>query len=535
MTLISTMLLAQYNPGALDFNYPRANFQTGVDYTGTDADTNGYLDYDEIVLQSGAPSGANFHLYDELTKGKPILIDFYTPSCAWCRTWSPIIDSLWREHGPNGDYLIDVVGVCGYEDGYYPGFEGLYYFWESVVYNDFYPLISSFPENAQVSDATGEAGVFSKEPYNITGHPAYVLVCPDRTWRFISNWDAEHSGQSYTGGEETLSDSIMAAAAGCNPLATETNDALIYNYVSPNKLICQEDITPVIQLQSKGASVLTSVDIVESINGNDVSTYHWSGSLNQYDITNVSLNTISLSSGDNNVSFRLENPNGTNDENTSNDTISRILTLSADPSQVTVTFDFDYVSNNDFSWRIQDSTHQVIFEKSFDASYSYGDDDVQEVCLNNNECYDFIFVSNSGYGINALPSEESLIVKADDGTELVHLDKSNAEGSNSGNQLVIITNFCNGTVGINKVEESQISVYPNPGTGKINIDFGNINTNENLNLRIVDVLGKEVLFIKDINKDKGTYNLNIEDLNKGIYTLIIFNNNFNESIEYIKL
>ena len=531
LMFISTFLFAQYNPGALDFEFPSANFETGVDYSGLDSNGNGYLNYNEIILDSLAPSGENFHLYEELTKGKPILLDFYTPSCAWCRTWTPIIDSLWREHGPDGDYQLDIVGVCDYHDGYYPGYAGIYYFWESVVYNDFHPLMTSFPENLQIPDVTGASGVFEREPYNITGHPTYLIVCPDRTWRFVEDWDVEHNGQSYTGGEESLSDSIMAVAAGCDPLATELNDVLVYDYIEPIGLICDQNITPKIKIQSRGTSELTSVDIVESVNGNDVTTYHWTGSLNQYDIKLVTLNQITLDPGDNIISFRIENPNGTTDENTANDILTKSLTVPDYPTHVNVIFDFAYVGNNEMAWKIEDHiTHELLFEKSFSNPYTNTIDN-QTVCLYDNKCYDFIFISNSGYGINATPPEESLIVKDENGVELIHLDKNNAEGSGGG-QFVLTNTFCVGTVGIKNTKKSEISVFPNPGKGNINIDFGNLN--ESMNIKIVDVLGKEVLSIENINKDNKTYNLNIEDLNKGTYTLIIFNNNFNESIKYIK-
>ena len=530
MAFLPVLLHSQYNPGALDFTYPTANFEKNVDYTGTDANGNGYLDYNEITLKSGAPSGPAYHLFDVLaTTGKPVLIDFYTPSCGWCRTWTPIIDSLYGARGDKGTKELNFVGVCGYQDAYYPGFKGMYFFWESVVHNDFHPLVTEFPEYPQVSDVTGDAGVFEKLPYNITSHPKYVVVCPDRTWKFVEGWTAKAQGQSYRGGPETLSDSIMAIANGCDPLATETNDALIYGYLGPNGIMCNSKITPKIMIQSRGTAELNTVDILVSVNDQEVSKYHWSGTLKQYDIAKVRLKPITLDTGVNKITFKVENPNDTIDENSSNDQYVKYLRVSADPATVTVTFDFDYVSNNDFTWKILDyETKEVIFSKSFDKKYAYTVDK-QKVCLDNNKCYDFVFISNAGYGINSSPDRESLVVKDESGKELVHLDENNAKGS--GGVFTLTTKFCLGNPDkVQSTDDIEATVYPNPGNGDLRIFY---DSNSPVKVKVIDVSGKTV-FSKDFPNSGNIITLDLTHLHNGIYTIILSNDKSNKIFKYQK-
>ena len=541
LTFISIFILSfffaysQYAPGALDFNYPTAVFTPGVDYTGTDSNGNGYLNYDEIVLDPNAPSGPNYHLYDVLATGKPVIIDFYSPSCHWCRTYTPIIDSLYLVHGPSGDNKLDIVGVCSYNTYGYEGYKGLYYFWESVVNSSSHPLMTDFPSNPQVSDATEDAGVFDTAPYYITGWPKYIVVCPDRTWRKVEDYYVEVQGDQYYGGEENLSDSLYAAACDCDPIATETNDALIYDFASPEgKYVCNQNITPAIKLQSRGTSALTSVDIIEKVNGTEQTTYHWTGNINQYDITDVTLNAITLSPGNNTIEFIIQNPNGAADENTSNDIFTKNVVYAENSTQVTVTFDFDYVTNQDFSWRIEEeNTHEVIFEKSFDNSYGYSTD-VQNVCLMDDKCYDFVFVSNKGYGINGNPSSESLVVTDENNTELVHLDKNNAIGPGGPDPFIVTTNFCvgNPTVDINKTAKFEAYIYPNTGNGNINLHIPN-NTG-NISVKVIDILGNVIYENNNTGKGK-TFNFNIYNAKSGIYNIIVSDAKNRKVIKYIKL
>ena len=64
--------------------------------------------------------------------------------------------------------------------------------------------------------------------------------------------------------------------------------------------------------------------------------------------------------------------------------------------------------------------------------------------------------------------------------------------------------------------ESNLNIYPNPATDHINIDFGNLDNVEGWNIKIINILGQEVLS-QPMNTDK----INVSELSKGIYIIKI--------------
>jgi PKD repeat protein len=78
----------------------------------------------------------------------------------------------------------------------------------------------------------------------------------------------------------------------------------------------------------------------------------------------------------------------------------------------------------------------------------------------------------------------------------------------------------------------KVSVYPNPTSGLITIDFDKTVT-ENTNIRVLDMLGKEMLNTT-INKGDSKYVLDTETYSKGIYNVVITGTNSNEVIKVVK-
>ena len=64
--------------------------------------------------------------------------------------------------------------------------------------------------------------------------------------------------------------------------------------------------------------------------------------------------------------------------------------------------------------------------------------------------------------------------------------------------------------------ESNINIYPNPANDHINIDFGNLDNVEDWNIKIINILGQEVLS-QPMNTDK----INVSELSKGVYIIRI--------------
>ncbi len=512
LTIISlSNTYGQYNPGTRDFSFNTMNFEN--DYSGDDANGNGYLDHNEIVLSPDAPSGPVFGLFETLKNGKPILIDFYTPACGWCKTYSPIIEDVYVTHGPEGDNTLDVVGVSSFTSNGLEGYEGMFYFWESALYSGVHPLLTDFPSNPQVSDEDGSAGVFSADPYFIISWPSYVMVCPDRTWRFINGWNVEVVGQSYQGGPESLSDSIVAASCGCDLIATETNDAKLYSYVGPNQAyVCSSDYTPKVELQNRGVDNLTSVNIIVNINGEDSFTYEWTGELEQYDIEEVTINGIVLPLGDNQIGFRVEQPNGEADENNSNDEVSTTINYPELNASIGVETVLQYVSNNDLEWTIYEG-EEIIISNSYSSGDGYNTHN-HEICLEDDKCYNFEIVSALGYGF----SGSEVLVVENNGEAIITVNPNVFSGS-GGNPITFSQEFCiENTTGV-ATEEIEPKMFPNPASNNLHIDFGQKVIQSEIN--IFNILGALVYSEQIVNSNSSKMIIDLEMFQEGVYLVNI--------------
>ena len=64
--------------------------------------------------------------------------------------------------------------------------------------------------------------------------------------------------------------------------------------------------------------------------------------------------------------------------------------------------------------------------------------------------------------------------------------------------------------------KSNVNIYPNPANDHITIDFGNLDNVEGWNIKIINILGQEVLS-QPMNTDK----IDVSELTKGIYIIKI--------------
>ena len=73
------------------------------------------------------------------------------------------------------------------------------------------------------------------------------------------------------------------------------------------------------------------------------------------------------------------------------------------------------------------------------------------------------------------------------------------------------------SVGIDEVTLNTVTLYPNPASDNVTIDFNS--TIQQAAIRVMDVTGKEVLTA--VNKNVETVTLNIASLSAGIYQIVI--------------
>ena len=81
---------------------------------------------------------------------------------------------------------------------------------------------------------------------------------------------------------------------------------------------------------------------------------------------------------------------------------------------------------------------------------------------------------------------------------------------------------------VNEINEQTISIYPNPTTGILNIDFSGEQVQR---LTISDVVGKKVFEKNKVNKTEA---IDLSGFKNGIYMLIVQTEDENRSFKIIK-
>ena len=79
------------------------------------------------------------------------------------------------------------------------------------------------------------------------------------------------------------------------------------------------------------------------------------------------------------------------------------------------------------------------------------------------------------------------------------------------------------SVGIDEIDDEQISIYPNPANELINISCSNQGS-----IRIINLAGQVVL---QARTEKGINRINVEELNPGLYMVQYVNESGNTSTQ----
>jgi hypothetical protein len=104
-------------------------------------------------------------------------------------------------------------------------------------------------------------------------------------------------------------------------------------------------------------------------------------------------------------------------------------------------------------------------------------------------------------------------------------------------QITPISNPGCSSLGIETITAlvGQLDVFPNPADGDITINY-QLNTNAQVNFKLMDYLGREVLTVKSGERTQGANNekLNIANLASGIYLLVANINGASQTVRIIK-
>lgn len=419
-------------------------------------------------------NGTSHNLYSYLDSGYTVIIDFSAVWCGPCWSYhtSGTLEHLYENHGPAGypnvnpnttdDVMVFMIEGDGNSADCLNGINCSNTLGDWVT-GTLYPIICTdgTANNTAVTTA-----------YAIGYWPTVYKVCPDRTISEIGQTSNPYS-----------------TVSSCPPPATNLNDVKAMNYAGVTQT-CLGDLTPEVQVQNYGLTTLTSFDIEVLVDGVQNSIMPWAGNLPTYNLTTITLPTITGITASANVEIKISNPNGGTDDDMTNNDINFTATLTYQNSHtdvvVAITTD-RYAAET--SWNIKSSSGATIHAVPANtwSNLSANGQTIQtpvNVSLSANECYTFTIKDSYGDGICCSYGNGSYTITDGNGYVLASGGQFVDEESESFRTASVSGLNDNGIV-------NAISIYPNPANDMATLAFST-NEKSSAAISITNILGEAV-------------------------------------------
>ena len=306
----------------------------------------------------------------------------------------------------------------------------------------------------------------------------------------------------------------------CNALAPVNDDASVsVEQISISD--CSSNATPTVRVTNWGTSTMTSATITYNVDGGTSSNYNWSGSLAEGEYELVALPSVTETPGAHVFNVSVSSPNGNTDLRSCNDSgnSSFDVTPSYGSGQIHLT-----LTTDDFgaetTWEFRDSSNTLLY-----SSGALFDNTLYEESFNvvDDECYTFTIFDSANDGICCGFGNGSYELKANDDTIIV------SGGNFTSSEATKISTFTLGTDEYFK--NNGVRIYPNPVSSELTVKLANGNdlpdSYEVYNLLGQKILKKEVNHISDLE-------LNVSNINNGMYFIKIFKEGVSISLPFIK-
>lgn len=363
-------------------------------------------------------------------------------------------------------------------------------------------------------------------------------------------------------------------------------DAGMVSLLYPAPFSCDSVLAPKIKITNAGALTITSVDVNYKIGNQSLQTYAWFGSLSNSSTADITLPTYTLTSGTYTLMAYTSNPNSSADANNLNDTLVSTFTITTTPSNiqsqiqeglVSSTFppanwvlentsgiwsrsgsvggfgltsnsaraDFYNTANGtdalltphvDFQNMVQpirlyfDIAHNQYSSSRFDSLFV----EIYDECSGTGT----VVYKKGGASLATSPvSNASFVPTASQWrTDTVNLDTMAGKQSmqirflaksNNGNYLYLdninLTSYLVGTQPLMN-DEGQVSIYPNPTDGKINVLCTSATQKAGVySLEVYSTLGEKLLHVfTDVTRPT----LDLSGFENGIYLVRVTGDRF---------
>lgn len=347
--------------------------------------------------------GVEHDIYAYLEEGKTVFLDFYTYWCTPCQTAAPHLESLWQQHGPNGDDTMVILSI-EVSSHYDIDAEGI----------DLDALGSSWGSSFPVINYNGIPDEYLED---VPVFPSYAIICPDKSYETIHGF----------GYPQTLFHWQQSMNI-CN----DQDSSFDAHMLDAKSAVCGDDLEIEIEVGNAGYYNIYGMSIDVYIDQEFHSTHNWEGMLAPGQTTNNTNNNphlviddvTGLTAEDFNIEV-IVNANG--DENTSNNAIH--IHESSEPQtphqNIFISFQTDEYPN-DNAWELRDINGGLIASHGFDDLGNitgYNDNEANTLFVYNffldyQKCYTFTMFDKYGDGICCNYGDGYYMITDEEGTIL---------------------------------------------------------------------------------------------------------------------
>jgi hypothetical protein len=293
---------------------------------------------------------------------------------------------------------------------------------------------------------------------------------------------------------------------------------------------CKTTFSPLITIENRGTTTLTTVSITYSLDNISPKTYTWTGSLPQYATTDINLSAIASTAGAHIFYATINTVNNQTDLNATNNDLSKAFTQESSFNVTTTTVKLDLQCDRDgteTTWTLKNSAGTTVYSGGpyKDSPTSIILNPVENItfALTNGECYTFTIYDSFGDGIATNGGKGSYILKDANGVQFASGGVFTFSESKS---------FLIATLGIQDFEASEgIYVYPNPSKGILNVKVSNLFGLPD-SLTISSSLG-QIIYTKKVSAEEDL-SINTSSLSNGVYFITILKDNKKKTLRFIK-
>ncbi|MBK7888499.1 MAG: T9SS type A sorting domain-containing protein [Bacteroidetes bacterium] len=305
-------------------------------------------------------------------------------------------------------------------------------------------------------------------------------------------------------------------------------DAAVSYVKSPSNRVEFERLNPicnapVIAIQNTGATPLTQLDITYGRLGGTMASYQWTGTLNFLQTAEVTLPQPNwLSSNTNEFIVIVTNPNGGTDQYGLNDTLI-------------TTFNYPVVYTSGLVFELKTNTSGS--QTSYTLKDSQGNNLINRIGLAANTTYrDTVYLPTDCYTLKLLdagddglswwanPGQGTGYFRIKDAATGTNLRTFNPDfGDNIYQQFTV--NYTLPTVEVQPGQAGNLTVFPNPASGLLNVEFS-LPVYAEGEIAVVNIVGQTLMTQKVfVSQPKEKVSLDISPLESGIYYIVLRSGN----------